>query len=1279
MSASPSTGTSVGTSGGASASLGMEARARSDALLAGLFQQAERDPVFRHVSERLTGADAKGRFNVGGMGEVQLAFWLAALQAKTGRPIFFVAADELRLRSVEEALNGLRRSEQFCSVIRRGERALTAMDRRSREMEQLRQLELNAWCYGDTAFLLTSAVSLMEKLRPHEAVIRNRVDLNLGDRAPMEEIEARLLACGYERTARAEHVGEFARRGDILDFVPPLAAWERSAPYTPKQKPGEARQDADVVPTALRAWRISFFDDEIDAVRVMNAETQRSLQEARQLRIEPILELTGMDFQIEDLARRVREEASRSVLALRRKAVDSEILRRLEADLNRDLANMDAGNPSAVYDRWFPLIYPDAENLLDYARFRGAVCVVDEPLRLRQQMDAHQADFHQRAAAYLEEGRAFPLVLDMEYTAAEAFARLDRCPALLAAAELPSSANGFPDAETITVLGRTSERFRGEGEAIEAYVRLHAATGERLVLAIGQDIDGSLSGEAAAPSLRPLLEARAKLRELAAKRAWPCQILARDLRQGFAYPGASLIVLGTEDLLGRLDRPPRRREKGNTRDSLSVRFFSDLKVGDPVVHESNGIGIYEGIRSERDAEGKRRDYLTVRYAEGDRLYLPMDQLAQLRKYVGGDADKLRLSRLGGGEWERQKERARRSIRALATDLVALYTKRAMIRGHAFPEETAWDREFAEAFPYEETEDQLRCIQEVSQDMEQEKVMDRLLCGDVGFGKTEVAFRAMFKCVQDGFQAALVAPTTVLAQQHYENFIKRTERFPLRVGLLSRFVSPEQRRRTAAALRRGDIDVVIGTHRIFSRDVRFHKLGLLVIDEEQRFGVDQKEGLKALNPAVDVLSMSATPIPRTLHMSMSGIRDISVLEEAPEDRRPVQTFVTAYDPLVIREALIRELGRGGQVFYLYNDTRSIERKAAEIAAAVPDARILIAHGKLSEIQLEDVIEAFVKGEADILVCTTIIESGIDMPRVNTLIVENADRFGLSTLYQLRGRVGRSDRQAYAYITYQPEKVISETASKRLAAIRSFTDLGAGFTIALRDLEIRGAGSLLGAEQHGQMNAIGYDLYTRMLEEEIQRARQKEADQAAQEARPGGGTAVSGAQAEPPVRGDCSFDISLDAYIPTAFISDDRDRMEMYRRISRVEDRESYRDVLDEILDRFGDPGREILSLTDVAYVRSRAARCGIIRISKNKNSAIFHMDPERPADMRAIALLMDLGEYKGRLLFNAGSRPFIVFRGLGADPAIYPARLRALFMKLEQNMEIERAARPKGKS
>ena len=654
-----------------------------------------------------------------------------------------------------------------------------------------------------------------------------------------------------------------------------------------------------------------------------------------------------------------------------------------------------------------------------------------------------------------------------------------------------------------------------------------------------------------------------------------------------------------------------KREKS----SKEISNLSELSPGDYVVHSAHGIGVFEGIHK-LEMNGIVKDYIKVRYAKNDTLYVPVTQLDMVSKYIGPREDaNVRLSRLGGTDWQRQKTKVRAAVKDIAKDLIQLYAQRMQQEGYAFPPDGEWQFDFESHFEFEETEDQLRCVNEIKDDMERNVPMDRLLCGDVGFGKTEVALRAAFKCIAAGKQCAILVPTTILAWQHYQTILRRMEGFPVDVELLSRFRTPKQQEEILKKVKRGGIDIIVGTHRLVSKDVAFHDLGLVIIDEEQRFGVAQKERLKSLCKCADVLTLSATPIPRTLNMALSGIRDMSVIEEAPLDRHPVQTYVLEYDTGVLYDAIRRELRRGGQVYYLHNDVASIARVAARIQQSIPEARVGVGHGKMNEEELSEIWRQLLDHEIDILVCTTIIETGVDVPSANTLIIENADRMGLSQLHQLRGRVGRSNRRAYAYLTYAPNKVLTEIAQKRLSAIREFTEFGSGFKIAMRDLEIRGAGNILGGEQHGHMETVGYDLYIKLLGEAV--------------------SLMKGEEAVRPVDEGCLVDMQIQAHIPEDYISSTNLRLDVYRRIAEIRNAEDAMDVTDELIDRFGEPPASVKGLLDVALLRNTASQLGLSEI-KQQGDALFLYKKE--FDLEQVGKL--IRAMNGRVMLSAGSRPYI---------------------------------------
>jgi len=1160
-----------------------------------LLQQAGQDPAFERLLRQATGRERRS-VNVIGPGDAQKSYLLAALSAHSVRKPILVVPDELRARTCAADFKAL--SDEPVLIFRQRELNLTDAEAASRDLELQRLSVLTALLTGRFGLIIVTAGALLQRIPARARFSANMIRLAPGDRYDPEALCSRLVQLGYERMRLVEAPGQFARRGDIVDIVLPSS---------------EPEQQAGV--------RLSFFDRDLDAVKDFDLESQRSIgmrsdvviPQAREILIE-----AESRQSIADLIRTDGHAAATTAIANGENREIAEAFRQMS---RRDAERIATGVSMASLDRYLDLIEPDAQSLLHYLDPENNLLVIDEPLRFRNRLDAACAEFDERQRTLLTHGQVLPSTSRILLRTPEVGQLVDRFPRTIALCQIAASGNGLPGALEIQLSGRPADGFRGREAQLAEMLRQRLKEQKQAILFAGS-----------APR-------RDRLRAYLLDQGVDVMILDETLPRGFEYPAANLLVIGSHDLFG-TDRPQRRKHRGGIR----IDLFSDLCPGELVVHEAHGIGRYDGLVN-LESKGIRRDYLKISYAGEDSLYIPMESLDQIQKYVGSEGREPRLSKLGGQEWNRMKERARESIRKLATDLVRLYAERSAVKGHAFAPDTVWQQEFEERFPFEETDDQLRSISEIKQDMESEKVMDRLLCGDVGFGKTEVAFRAMFKCVMDGRQAAILSPTTVLAQQHYENIKKRLEGFPVNVGLLSRFASEAMQKHTIRGLANGKIDIAVGTHRLLSQDVRFKNIGLLVVDEEQRFGVDHKEQIKALTPTVDVLTLTATPIPRTLHMSMSGIRDISVLEEPPHDRRPVQTYVMEYDQEIVAEAILRELTRNGQVFYLFNDTRRIIDKARQLDVMLPGARIVYAHGKMSEKRLEEIITSFIEGEADVLVCTTIIESGIDMPNVNTIIVEDADRLGLAQLYQLRGRVGRSDRQAFAYVTYRRDKVLTEVAEKRLAAIRDFTELGSGFKIALRDLEVRGAGNLLGAEQHGHLDSIGYDLYCRMLDETV-RELQGELK---------------------PRKISASVDLEVDAFLSPAYIPDEGQRMDVYRRIASISSHTDYTDVLDELMDRYGELPDRAIALADIAYVRSAAEHHGFSRIHENGgNIQLVYADGVAP-DMKLLSDLLSMPAFKGQLLFNAGNKPYVVYRQAARDRKKAPELLRNLFRAAEERL------------
>lgn len=1153
-----------------------------------LHELAQRDEAFCRLAGIVKNNAAA---SVSGLADPQKSCLALALLHDTDKRPCFLVADELRARALSSEILAI--SGRPALIFRARELNLAEVDAVSREAEMQRLAILSRLDSGCCSALVIPASAAVQKLMPVEKFRSLSLRIEYGSQMDIENLCRQLEKAGYERARLAESAGQFARRGDIVDVV------------SAEAEDGQATS----------GYRISFFDREIDAIKIYDLENQRTRETVRSIIIPPAREVIIDDQARPGIAAAIKEAAELTE-------------GREPAALSRLIAN-DAQRIEERFnfpgtDRWLPLIYPRADSIIDYVLAAGQQIFLDEPRRFSNRLDAAQAELQARISTMLLKGQITAIGSEIAFRGIDIERKLNSHGGIISLSQLDfHHDNQNHRTIKLEVSGRTVESYRGQEHKLADQIRKWQNQGGKTIVFTGSETR------------------QERITQLFTENNLRVNVFATGFSHGFTWPAAGLMLIGTRDIFGSENASRRRRRSGG----LKIDLFSDLTPGELVVHEAHGVGRYVGLENLQSGNS-RRDYLKIEYSGSDTLYIPIDSLDQIQKYVGTDGREPRLSRLGGQEWQRMKERARESIRRLATDLVKLYAQRAAIKGISFAADTVWQKEFEELFPYEETFDQLRSISEIKGDMESEKVMDRLLCGDVGYGKTEVAFRAMFKCVMDGRQAALLAPTTVLAQQHFEVFRRRVQGFPIEIGLLSRFATRSMQKTTLQGLAQGKIDVLIGTHRILSADVKLKKLGLLVVDEEQRFGVDHKEQIKALAPGVDVLTLSATPIPRTLHMAMSGIRDISVLEEPPHDRRPVQTYVMEYDHEIVSEAILREISRRGQVFYLYNDTRRIAEKARELEDRLPGAKIVYAHGKMSSKRLEDIMKAFIDQEADILVCTTIVESGLDMPNVNTIIVENADRLGLAQLYQLRGRVGRSDRQAYAYITYRKDKALTEIAEKRLTAIRDFTELGSGFKIALRDLEVRGAGNLLGAEQHGHLEAIGYDLYCRMLDETVR-------EMQGQVSRP---------------RMTAAVEIEADAYLDPRYIPDEGLRMDMYRRTADISSLADYMDVLDEWIDRFGDPPSEASTLAKIAFIRATAEQNGITRIYRQSRNLVMMYAEDFKPDMAVLSFLLGLPDYRGKVLFNAGNQPHLVFRNAAEPAGAAAEKLFNLFVKISEKTQ-----------
>ena len=1035
--------------------------------------------------------------------------------------------------------------------------------------------------------VVTTVDGLMDHLLPLSLLKSRTISIQCGQTLDLEELKSQLAAVGYERMAQVDGMGQFSIRGGIVDIFPL---------------------------TEETPIRIELWDDEVDSIRSFDVESQRSVEELSQAVIYPAAEVVLDEARLEEGLRAIEEEEKTYEKALRDQH-KSEAAHRISQAVKEFVESVREGWRLGGLDGYIHYFCREAVSFLDYFPESSSLIFLDEPLRLKEKSETVELEFRESMSHRLENGYMLPGQTGLLYPAAQVMARLQRNTTVM----LTGLDQKLPGMKVAGKFGFTVKNVSSYQNSFEMLIKdltRWKKEGWRVVLLSASRTRASRL----ASDLREYeLRAFCPDQEKEIPNVLPGQILVvhGNLHRGFEYPLIKFVFITEGDMFG-VEKKKRKRKKTSYQ-GQGIRSFSELSVGDYVVHEEHGLGIYRGIEKvERDKVTK--DYIKIEYGDGGNLYLPATRLESIQKYSGADGRKPKLNKLGGSEWAKTKSRVRGAVQEIAKDLVKLYAARQEKNGFQYGPDTVWQKEFEELFPYEETEDQLDAIEAVKSDMESKKIMDRLICGDVGYGKTEVALRAAFKAVQDSKQVVYLVPTTILAQQHYNTFVQRMKDFPVRVDMLSRFRTPAQQKRTLEGLRKGMVDIVIGTHRVLSKDLEFKDLGLLIIDEEQRFGVTHKEKIKKLKENVDVLTLTATPIPRTLHMSLAGIRDMSVLEEPPVDRMPIQTYVMEYNEEMIREAIGREMARGGQVYYVYNRVTDIEEVANRIAGLAPEAVVTYAHGQMREHELERIMADFINGDIDVLVSTTIIETGLDIPNANTLIIQDADRMGLSQLYQLRGRVGRSSRTSYAFLMYKRDKMLREEAEKRLQAIREFTELGSGIKIAMRDLEIRGAGNVLGAEQHGHMEAVGYDLYCKMLSQAVKALKDGESQEESFE------TAV-----------EC--DIS--AYIPASYIKNEYQKLDIYKRISAIETQEESMDMQDELMDRFGDIPASVDHLLRIAALKGQAHRAYVTEVLINRQEVRLTLYGR--AKLKAEEFPQLLAEYKGQLKMTGGEEPVLLYQ------------------------------------
>lgn len=1040
------------------------------------------------------------------------------------------------------------------------ELTLTNVEGVSREYENIRLTILSKVCTGECKFLVASIEAALQLTIPKSILINSIITIKQGDEIQIQELTRRLVECGYSFCETVEGTSQFSVRGAIVDIFPVQSDF----PY-----------------------RIEFWGDEVDNISAFDVESQRRTDSFESVSITPTLEIIAdretLAEKIEDFAKNVKGK---------RAAIVKE---KLNNDANRLRNKLHLNN----VDKYIHLAYDEPATVFDYIT---EAIIFNEYTNIAEKAKSVLAQHNEDIKLLLDEGELCKGLDSYYLEIAQFLSLVEKYPQIYLDVFMHGS-NRINFQKLINFEAIQTASWGGEIRQLIEDLNSFCSRDYKVILFAGS--------EKTLPILANDLRESGINCDIATENSTvePGRVLimAGSLSGGFEYPEIKTALV-THTKAAHKKKKFKKHKK-----SEEIRYLSDISAGDLVVHSLYGIGRFIGIRK-LEMDKITKDYITIEYAGKDKLYVPVTQLDMVSRYIGtSDETGVKLNKLSSTEWQRTRNNVKSAVKDIAKELIALYAKRENSKGFAFSPDSELQFEFEERFPYVETDDQLRCIEEIKSDMERVRPMDRLLCGDVGFGKTEVAFRAAFKCVLDGKQCAILVPTTVLAWQHYQTALKRFEHFPVNIELLSRFRTPKQQSEILKKLKTGKLDIIIGTHRLVQKDVEFKALGLAIIDEEQRFGVAHKEKFKEYFAGVDVLTLSATPIPRTLNMAMSGIRDMSIIEEPPQDRYPVQTYVIEHNMGIIVQAISKELKRGGQVYYIHNRIDTIARCAAQLQELLPDARISYAHGQMPEETMSEIWRQLVDHEIDILVCTTIIETGVDIPNVNTLIIEDADKFGLSQLYQLRGRVGRSNRRAYAYFTFRKGKVLTEVASKRLNAIREFTQFGSGFRIAMRDLEIRGAGNILSAKQHGHMEAVGYDMYLRLLSEAI--AEEK-------------GEPIQKAE-------DCIVDIQIEAHIPEKYIESLSQRLDVYRRIASISTEEESMDFIDELIDRYGEPPKAILGLIQISLLRNTAARLGISEISQVNNQLMFYT--EHPS-MEQLSALSD--KFKGRIKFNSLPRPYI---------------------------------------
>ena len=1155
-------------------------KTKTELLLAPLQKSAKFTELLEHIE--------KGRTPVllQGLTDGQKAHMAYGLgEAQKSRQTMIITYTEKEAVNIYEDLR-FYRGEQ-AALFENREIMFYEMEASDKKRENRRIEILEKLLRGEVTTLVLSVESLLLKLPPKSRFESLKVPFEVGKTVDLEQLLETFVQQGYERAERVEYPGEFSLRGGIIDIYP----LSEEDPY-----------------------RIELFDDEVDSIRSFDRGTQKSIDKVEKITIYPADTLLVERENLPGVAEKLKKDLQKMKKPLTESAFEN-----LEEKILHLVDRMENQQDVTGLREYLPYIYDRTCCLLDYLE-PDALVILDEPNRLRDRSNGRTTEFAESFQNLLEKGEVLPKQGELLFQYPEILERLQNFP-LVNYSLLPKVHRDFNPKSIVNFITRQAPSFAGQMERlVKEIIRLRQKGYKTLLLPGSKD---------RALRLLELLRERGVYGEFVVAPRGDIQtgevlILEGSVSRGFEYLDHKYIILTDLEIYG-VHKQKKKAKKRRDSDTRTLKSYVDLNVGDYVVHENHGVGKYLGIE-ELNAAGVVKDYLKIKYIGTDHLYVPTDQMHLIQKFVGDDDKPPRLSKLGGGEWTKQKRKVQSAVEDIAEDLIKLYAKREEAKGHGFSPDSQWQQQFEDLFPYEETPDQLTSIAEVKKDMEKQRPMDRLLCGDVGYGKTEVAIRAAFKAVLDGKQVAFLVPTTILAQQHFNNFKERFDTFPVKVEMLSRFRSAKEQKIILEDLRAGNVDVVVGTHRILSKDLKFKDLGLLVVDEEQRFGVKHKEKLKSLKENVDVLTLTATPIPRTLHMSMIGIRDISVIEDPPEERSPVETYVTPENESLIADAISRELERDGQVYVVYNRVDTIHSEARRVQELIPEARVEVAHGQMPEGKLEKLMMAYYHGEIDVLVCTTIIETGLDIQNVNTIIIKHADKLGLSQLYQLRGRVGRTNKQGYAYLMYERNKVLSEIADKRLKAVKEFTEFGSGFKISMRDLEIRGAGNILGAQQHGHIASVGYDLYVKMLSE-----------------------ALTKLKGEAPVieKPETTIEIPVNAYIPKDYILNEGHKIEIYKKIVSIENLDHLYAIEEEVEDRFGDLPMVVRHLMLIAYLKALGKELNLESITGSETEIKLKFRQDTRLNPETIGEL--LHRYKWTLSFHGQKNYYFLYKPKGKEP------------------------------